>query len=193
MTAPIAAIVLAGGRSSRFGRDKLEETVDDRPLLEHAIRAVQTVASAVVVVAAPGATPILPVGVHLAHDREAFRGPLAGLAAGLAALDPSVERVVVVAGDMPTLVPAVLRRLIDALGSSADVAVLGVDGDSVPLPMAVQAPVTGPATRRLLDRGERRLRALPEELRTRIVPEATWRLDDPDRRTLRDVDVPSDL
>ena len=37
----VAAIVLAGGRSSRFGRDKLAEPVDGRPLLDHAIDAVR--------------------------------------------------------------------------------------------------------------------------------------------------------
>ncbi|MGH2474787.1 MAG: NTP transferase domain-containing protein, partial [Candidatus Limnocylindrales bacterium] len=30
----IGAIVLAGGRSSRFGRDKLAEPMDGRPLLD---------------------------------------------------------------------------------------------------------------------------------------------------------------
>ena len=36
----IGAIVLAGGRSSRFGRDKLAESIDGRPLLDRAVEAV---------------------------------------------------------------------------------------------------------------------------------------------------------
>ena len=55
MTERIGAIVLAGGRSSRFGRDKLAEIVDGRPLLDHAIDAVRAVATDIVVVVAPGA------------------------------------------------------------------------------------------------------------------------------------------
>ena len=193
MTERIGAIVLAGGRSSRFGRDKLAEPIDGRPLLHHAIEAVRAVATDIVVVAAPGANLLVPSGVQIAHDPEAFEGPLAGVVAGLAALDSAIERVVIVAGDMPTLEPAVLSRLIGGLGVAADVAVLEVGGEPVPLPMAVRPTAAADVAERLLDGGERRLRALPTALRTVVIAEATWRLDDPDRATLRDIDTQADL
>ena len=193
MTERIGAIVLAGGRSTRFGRDKLAEPIDGEPLLDHAIRAVKAVASDVVVVAAPGAATIVPDGVRLAHDPVAFEGPLAGLAAGLAALDPAIDRVVVVAGDMPSLAPTVLRRLIEAIGPAADASLLDVHGEPVPLPMAVRAEIAAESARRLLDGGERRLRALPESLRTEVIAEAAWRLDDPHGASLRDIDREADL
>ena len=69
--------MLAGGRSSRFGRDKLAEPMaDGRSLLHHAIAAVDALGSGidVVVVAAPGIDPPLPAGVRLAHDPVAFGG-----------------------------------------------------------------------------------------------------------------------
>ena len=50
----VAAIVLAGGRSSRFGRDKLAEPLDGRPLLDHAIAAVGHVATDVLARRRPG-------------------------------------------------------------------------------------------------------------------------------------------
>lgn len=193
MTERIGAIVLAGGRSSRFGRDKLVEPIDGRPLLDHAIAAVQAVATDVVVVAAPGANPHVPEGVRLTRDRVAFEGPLAGLAAGLAALDPSVERVVVVAGDMPSLVPAVLQRVLDLVASGPGAAILGHDGDALPLPMAVRRGGAERAVERLLGSGERRLRALTQALDAEVVPESTWRFDDPTAATLRDIDTPDDL
>lgn len=193
MTERIGAIVLAGGRSSRFGRDKLAEPIEGRPLLDHAIEAVQAVATDIVVVVAPGVTPGLAPGVRIANDTAAFEGPLAGLAVGLAALDPSIDRAVVVAGDMPTLVPAVLSCLIAAIDPSSDVAILAVATGPVPLPMAVRPAAAGVAVRALLANGERRLRALPDAVPTCVIPEATWRLDDPAGRTLRDVDTPSDL
>ena len=193
MTEPIGAIVLAGGRSSRFGRDKLAERIDGRPLLDHAIAAVQAVATDVVVVAAPGMNPDVSEGVRLVRDPVAFEGPLAGLAAGLAALDPMVERVVVVAGDMPSLVPAVLRRLLDTVASAPDAAILGHDGDAVPLPMALRRGAAERAVGTLLDGGERRLRALNRALDAEVIPESTWRQDDPTAATLRDIDTPDDL
>lgn len=193
MTDRVSAIVLAGGRSSRFGRDKLAEPIDGRPLLHHAIDAVRSVASDVVVVAAPGATPPLPDGVQLARDPSAFEGPLAGLAAGLLALDPAVDRAIVVAGDMPSLAPAVLARLLAALEPPTDAAILEVDGRPVPLPMAVRPAAAAQAAQRLLADGDRRLRALPDALRTHVLPEAAWRRDDPAGATLRDIDRPGDL
>jgi molybdopterin-guanine dinucleotide biosynthesis protein A len=193
VTVRIGGIVLAGGRSSRFGRDKLAEPIDGRSLLDHAIRAVQAVASEVVVVAAPGAEPSVPDGVRIARDPVAFEGPLAGLAAGLADLDPAVDLVIVVAGDMPSIVPAVLSRLLEALEAPVDAATLEADGRSVPLPLAVRRAAGVAAARELLAAGERRLRALPHALRGEVIAEAVWRRDDPEGATLRDIDTPADL
>ena len=66
----VTAIVLAGGRSSRFGRDKLAEIVDGRSLLAHAIEGVTPFATRVLVVAAPGATVPLPANVTLVEPDD---------------------------------------------------------------------------------------------------------------------------
>jgi molybdenum cofactor guanylyltransferase len=191
VTKRFGAIVLAGGRSSRFGRDKLAEPIDGQPLLDHAIAAVRAISDEVVVVTAPDAEPPVPEGVVLVHDARPFEGPLAALDAGLAAT--TADSVVVVGGDMPTLVPSVLGRLVAALGDDATAAILGVDGPRPILPLALTTRPARAAIRGLLDRGERRLGAVLDVLEVRLVPESDWRSDDPDGRTLRDVDTPSDL
>ena len=188
----VGAIVLAGGRSSRFGRDKLAEPVGGRPMLDLAIDAVRGVATDLVVVTAPDRSPRLSPEVTIAHDARAFEGPLAGLAAGLAALDPSARRAVVVGGDMPSLVAPVLERMLGRL-DSADAVVLATDDGPRPLPMAIRPVVVRPVIDRLLEGGERRLRALLTEVRVVVLEQATWRQDDPDGASLRDVDVPEDL
>ncbi len=188
----IGAIVLAGGRSSRFGRDKLAESIDGRPLLDRAVEAVRAVANHVVIVATPGVVPHAPAGVVIAYDRQPFEGPLAGLAAGLAALPLDVDRVLVVGGDMPTLVVPVLERMLRGLGAREGV-VLADDVSPRPLPMAVRSAPASAAADRLLAGGERRLRALLAELDIEAIPAETWRLDDPDGTTLRDDDLPTDL
>ena len=131
----VSGIVLAGGRSARFGRDKLAESIDGRPLLHHAAEAVATVATDVIIVAPPDVVPPLPDGVRLVHDEAAFEGPLAGCMTGLiAAREPLV---VVAGGDMPSLDPAVLALLIRALvASSADAALLEHRGRRQQLPFA---------------------------------------------------------
>jgi molybdopterin-guanine dinucleotide biosynthesis protein A len=192
MTERVVGVVLAGGRSARFGRDKLAEQIDGRSMLDHAIAAVEQVAGTVFVVAPPDSVPAMASDARLVHDSHAFDGPLAGLATGLNAMDPTLEHIIAVGGDMPTLVPAVLRRLIDAL-ETHEAAVLADDAGPRPLPIALRRSAAAPAVKRLLSTGERRLRALLVELDVVIVPSATWGVDDPDGLTLRDVDVPGDL
>lgn len=190
----LGAIVLAGGRSSRFGRDKLAEPVDGRPLLDHAVAAVRALGPDldVVVVAAPGGDPRVPSGVRVAHDDTAYEGPLAGVATGLVALSPDVDRVVVVGGDMPTLVPAVLALLLDALTTS-DAAILDQGARRRPLPMAIRRAAAADQAPAILASGERALRALLETLGTTVIAAAHWRALDPVGATVRDVDVEADL
>jgi len=189
----IGGIVLAGGRSSRFGRDKLVEPIDGKPLLNHAIEAVLAVASDVVVVVALDARRQVPSGARVVHDTDAFQGPLAGVGVGLAALQPDVERVIVVGGDMPTLAPRVLRRLLDGLDRNATAVLLGTDGEAPPLPAAYGRRAASVAVQVLLAAGERRLRALPERLAASVILAADWAEDDPTASTLRDIDRPEDL
>ena len=189
---PSSGIVLAGGRSSRFGRDKLAELVGDRPLLHLAIEAVAAVSRDVIVVTAPGEQPIVPPGTRIAHDETWFEGPLAGCFVGL--VDAREPLALVVGGDMPSLEPAVLGLLVRTLGvSSADVAVLEHRGRRQQLPFAIRTGSGTDATRRLLAEGERSLGSLGHHLHVRALSEEEWRPLDPDARTLRDVDEPADL
>jgi len=194
----VSAVVLAGGRSTRFGRDKLAEPVDGRPLLSYAIDAVRPFATEIIVVVAPRAASALafPGDVIFVRDPVAFEGPLSGLLSGLAAAREPI--VLVVGGDMPTLVGAVLEAMLARLDApdapdGAQAVVLEHDGRARPLPMVVRRKPALRAAHRLIGAGERRLRALAESLTTRVIPEATWRAVDPEGLTLRDVDAPADL
>ena len=188
----VSGIVLAGGRSSRFGRDKLAEPIDGRALLLHAIDAVRPLVSEVLVVVGPGARPAVPPDVRIVHDAAPFEGPLAGLLAGLGAANELI--VLVTAGDMPELVAGVVEVLLTALNApGTDVAVLGHGGQALPLPMALRRDAGMAATAGLVETGERRLRALIDALATTVIAEATWRVLDPEGRTVRDIDTPADL
>ena len=188
----VSAIVLAGGRSSRFGRDKLAEPLDGRPLLHHAIDAVRPIAGEVLVVVSPDGAPALPRDVILVRDRSAFEGPLAGLLAGLDATDADV--VLVTGGDMPALVPEVIEALLTALEArGCEASVLAHGGRPRPLPMVLRREAALDAVVRLLDNDERRLGALTEDLVTAVIDEAVWRGLDPGAATLLDIDTPDDL
>jgi len=188
----ISVVALAGGRSRRFGRDKLAEPVDGRPLVQHAIDAVRPIATEIIVVAAPDAHADLPEDVRLVHDAVAFEGPLAGLIGGFAAArSPTV---VIVGGDMPSLSAAVLGAMAALLlASDADAVVLEGDGRARPLPMALRREPGLATASALFEGGERRLRALIEAMTTAVLPEVAWRAMDPAGETLRDVDTEADL
>ena len=188
----VTGLVLAGGRSSRFGRDKLAERFDGRSLLSNAIDGVTPASTEILVIAAPGATLRVPARATLVHDPVAFEGPLAGVAAGLRAAHESV--VFVVGGDMPTLVGAVVESMLAALDApGVEAVVLEHDGRARPLPLALRRDPALDAADRLLADGERRLRALSEALATTVIPEPTWRALDPYGMTVRDIDTPADL
>jgi molybdopterin-guanine dinucleotide biosynthesis protein A len=94
----VGGVVLAGGRSTRMGRPKAELDWHGVPLVVHVARAVaRAVDGPVVVVAAPDQA--LPDGLTIVRDPVAHRGPLQGLALGLAALN--TERAFVCATDQP--------------------------------------------------------------------------------------------
>lgn len=209
MAEGVTGIVLAGGRAARFGSDKLVADLDGQPLIHHALSALSMVTQSILVVAAPGRAPSIPPllapRVRVVHDPEPFGGPLAGLAAALSHVETPV--VLVVGGDMPRMVPAVLQRLVRAVGVGGGeedgaehrsarehtAVTLEVPDQVQPLPMALR---TGPATAvtaALLGRGERSMRALLRELGGSSLPAAEWRSLDPLGSTIVDIDRPADL
>ncbi|WP_418276315.1 molybdenum cofactor guanylyltransferase [Isoptericola jiangsuensis] len=104
------AIVLAGGRATRLGGTaKPGVVVGAATLLDHALAAC-TGAERTVVVGPPDVGPV-PSGVTLTREEPAFGGPVAGIAAGLRALDAphrpaAPAHVLLLAVDVPGAVDA---------------------------------------------------------------------------------------
>jgi molybdopterin-guanine dinucleotide biosynthesis protein A len=196
----VSGIVLAGGRSSRFGRDKLAEPFGGGTLLEAAIGGLEGVVSEVVVVGREGpgvghgrgAEPGAPERRWI-PDSTPFEGPLPAVSTALQVVREPLA--VVVGGDMPGLVGPVLAALIAALGTDTDgaAACLVYRGRRQPLPVALRVGAASATARELLAAGERSLVALLAHLSVREIAEADWRPLDPAAATLRDVDRPEDL
>jgi molybdenum cofactor guanylyltransferase len=191
----VDGVVLAGGRSRRFGRDKLAEEYGGRPLLQHPVSRLLEVCGRVVVVLAPdGPEPPMPAGapVEFARDAMEGEGPLRGLSAGLEVAD--ADWIVLAGGDMPDLQPAVLREMLRAGLETGVVAVsLSDGGKERPLPCVLRSVPAAEAVGALLQTGRRSLRDLLAAVATVVIDEPTWTALDPERRTLADVDEPGDV
>ena len=102
----VGGIVLCGGRSSRMGRPKAWLPFGDEVMLQRVVRIVRAVVEPVVVVAAPGQdVPELPPEVEIVRDEIEGKGPLGGLAAGLAALEGQADAAYLSSCDVPFLMP----------------------------------------------------------------------------------------
>lgn len=152
-----AGLVLAGGRSTRMGRDKAMLRWRGRPLIDHQIATL----------AAAGVDPVRVSGDRPGHagmiDREPGAGPLGGLASSVAQLDDGLLLVVPV--DMPRMSAALLDRLRQAPATTGCVRFAGHV-----LPMRLRLDV---ATREALvalmaatDTRSRSLRALQQRVGT---------------------------
>jgi molybdopterin-guanine dinucleotide biosynthesis protein A len=165
------------------------------PLLHHAVLRLGEVCGQIVVVLAPHAPePSIPPGIAVtfARDPTEGEGPLAGLHAGLLAA-PS-DLALVAAGDMPDLQTRVLLELLQVADEAPVDAVALQDGDRYrPLPCVVRNTAAVEAAHALLHAEHRALHDLLDALRVAVIDEATWVGLDPARRTLFDVDEPSDL
>jgi molybdenum cofactor guanylyltransferase len=127
--AAFAGVVLAGGRSSRMGTPKAALEWHGSTLLRRTvgILARATGGPVVVVRAAGQELPGLPQGTAVVTDPREGKGPVQGIAAGLAALAGQAEAAFVSSTDMPFLHPAFVRRVLR---------VVDEDGIDVCLPIA---------------------------------------------------------
>ncbi len=116
----VAGIVLCGGQSMRMGRPKAWLPFAGEIMLPRVVRLLGEVVRPIIVVAAPEQeVPPLPSDIKIVRDEEKGRGPLQGLAAGLAALEGQGEAAYLSSCDVPFLQRAFVHRLIELLGDHA--------------------------------------------------------------------------
>src|SRR5690348_10142008 len=97
----------------------------------------RTVDGPVVVVRAPGQQlPEIPPSIEVVADAREGRGPLQGLAAGLATIGDRAEVAFVSSTDVPLLHPAFIRRVIAAFTPEVDVVLPDIHGYRQPLSAA---------------------------------------------------------
>jgi molybdenum cofactor cytidylyltransferase len=119
----IAAVVLAAGLSRRMGQAKLLMKVSGKAIIRYVVESVLAGGvDSVWVVTGPDVEPIeaalngleVQIAVNLAPEE----GQAASVRAGIAALPPSVEAVLIALGDQPLLAPSIIPALLAARRAS---------------------------------------------------------------------------
>jgi molybdopterin-guanine dinucleotide biosynthesis protein A len=184
-------IVLCGGRSSRMGRPKAWLPFGGELMLPRVVRVLREVVDPVVVVAAPGQdVPPLPADVEVVRDEVEGKGPLGGLAAGLAALEGKADAAYLSSCDVPFLKPEFVDRVIELLAGAA-VAVPRVGDYFHPLAAAYRVS-TRDEVMTLLAADRLRPVFLFDAVPTRVIEPHDLADVDPDVRSLRNLNTPAD-
>ena len=132
----IGGIILCGGSSRRMGGyPKAQLPVGAETMLERIWRIVAQSCSPVVVVTGVDPSNEFPDHWNVVSDRVQGRGPIEGLAVGLAALSPDVEWTFVTSCDTPLVCGQFIRELTRHAGQTeAQAVVVEDDQRQHPLP-----------------------------------------------------------
>ncbi|WP_409303314.1 molybdenum cofactor guanylyltransferase [Peribacillus sp. SCS-155] len=125
----VTGLLLAGGKSSRMGRNKaLLEMAEGLNIQNIASQLKRAAGSVLLITNTPGTYSFLELPII--EDIYPGRGPLAGLHAGLSAA--TTEAVIVAACDMPFVTAEIMKKMFENL-EDADAVVPEIDGRVQPL------------------------------------------------------------
>ena len=196
MNNTVSCIILAGGRSSRMGRDKalLPIPGDEQITFVEQLVAVLAPIGEVLLVARDEERArdyaSLQV-VRIVTDQIAGGGPLMGLYSGLSAIHPASTHALAVAVDMPFVQPTLVSYL---LAQAKNDRLLMPVVEDVPQVLLAVYPHTILATiEELLRQGRRDPRSLLGKVPVDYIYEAQLRTVDPQLRSFINVNTPDEL
>ena len=190
-TNDISGIILAGGKSSRLGKDKVFEVIGKETLIERAVRQLAEL-NELIVVTSERVAPLLDacrLRARIVKDVHIGQGPMGGLHAGL--LAASNDYSLVVACDMPFLNYDLLCYMI-GLRHGYDLIVPRVSGMPEPL-HAVYSKSCLPAIERRLSEGRPMVYSLLEGVRVRFVEQEEVEKFDPRHLSFFNINSTADI
>jgi len=187
----MTSIILAGGKSSRLGRNKALQFLEGKSLIQRVVERLEVLSTEIIIVTAGGES--MPcsstVTVKTVSDVYAGRGPLVGLYSGLTA--STCHHSVVVGCDMPFLSIGLLEYMSHS-SSAFDVVVPRIEDRVEPL-CAVYSTSCLPAIRDLLERDELRINRLFNMVKVKYVGEAEINRFDPEHLSFFNINSRADL
>ena len=184
----MTAVILAGGKSTRMGRDKLALDFGGISLLEGAVRRFSKGFDRVIV-SVGDISKYQDIKAEKVADTEEYKGlgPMSGLYAALKYTD---DDVFLTAADMPFSSPSAALKIIELCGSS-DVCALADEGGRLEPLFACYKKTVLPCVEKALDEGNYSMFMLLENIGTKRLSSADlvefW-----DERLLLNINRPMD-
>lgn len=160
----ITGIVLAGGRSTRMGRDKGFVEYNGKPFIAHIIESLKPLVNEIVIVS--DNEDYERFGHYRVNDHFKDMGPLAGLYSGL--YHSKTEVNLVLSCDVPLVNEALLLKLIQEVTEQDDVVQIKSQGKTNPL-IAIYKKRCMATCLSTLESGERRLHRCIDQLNSRNI------------------------
>lgn len=181
------AVILAGGRSLRMGRDKADVMLAGISMLDRCVMAMQKQFKHL---ALSVRTPREYINIHQVCDQEGDdRAPMAGIVSVLEQVD--TPWVFAIACDMPLINPCIIDYMASCRGHQHAVAAV-VGGIVQPL-SAFYSKAILPEMRLRMNRGDRSLMTLIGDLDVTLVEEKQLKAIDPDMHGFMDLDTEQDV
>ena len=174
----LSGFILAGGNSSRMGRDKALLNWHGQTLLDHMSALLRVVAD-----------PVQVVGRSALPDRVPGLGPLSGIATGLEASFTDANLFVAV--DLPFLTREFLKYLKSRIENSSHPLLACKVGSQFPLCLGIWRPML-PEIKRCLSAGELSVRGLIELDSSEIISEIELRREGFDEDIFKNINRPED-
>ena len=188
VSSDVAGIILAGGKSSRYGRNKALEAIDGVRLIERVIRVLEDTFSRLVIITN---TPqdYAYLGLPMVEDRIKGLGPIGGIYTGLESI--TEEAGFFVGCDMPFLNRTLIYHILDSRDDFD--AVIPRLGWRMQTLHALYHKRCLPHVRELIKRRENQVIRFFPKVRIRYMDEEEIRRFDPDLRSFFNINRPEEL
>jgi molybdopterin-guanine dinucleotide biosynthesis protein A len=184
----VIGVILAGGRSSRYGKNKALEKIGGIPLIERVVTTMQAIFRHLLLITnTPHEYAYLQLPMH--KDLIKGLGPMGGVFTGLEVI--SEDAGFFVGCDMPCLSEKLIRHMVE-IRNRFDVVVPRVNGKIEAL-HALYRRRCAAAIRRKIDQGQYQIIRFFPELRVRYVDEDEIRRFDPRLKSFLNVNRPDEL
>ena len=185
----VTGVILAGGKSSRFGSNKAFADVNGRQLIERVIAVMGSVFEKLIIIT-NDPDEYSALGISMYKDLIKGLGPLGGIYTGLEKMPDRFG--FFVACDMPFLNEDLIRYITEMNKNEYDAVVPKIDWKMEPL-HSLYSKTCLPPIRGLIESGECMINKFFQTIRTRFINEDEIRQHDPLMRSFYNINRPGEL